>query len=60
VKIKRDLENQVRGLFKNLGLVIGRAKFNVFAVRAEKLIANCPGLVTAVTRVVMHSDHFNR
>jgi hypothetical protein len=32
VKIKRDLENHVRGLLKNLGLVIGRAKFNVFAV----------------------------
>src|SRR5271156_6137276 len=27
VKIKRDLENQIRGLLKNLGLVIGRAKF---------------------------------
>jgi transposase len=36
VKIKRDLENHVRGLLKNLGLVIGRAKFNVFAVRAEE------------------------
>jgi hypothetical protein len=23
VKIKRDIENQVRGLLKNLGLVIG-------------------------------------
>jgi transposase len=32
VKIKRDLENQVRGLLKNLGLVIGRAKFNVFVL----------------------------
>jgi transposase len=42
VKIKRDLENQVRGLLKNLGLVIGRAKFNVFAVRAEGLIENRP------------------
>src|SRR5262249_59742958 len=42
VKIKRDLENQVRGLFKNLGLVIGRAKFNVFSVLAEELIANRP------------------
>ncbi len=31
VKIKRDLENQVRGLLKNVGLVIGRAKLNVFA-----------------------------
>ena len=29
VKIKRDLENQIRRLLRNLGLVIGRAKFNV-------------------------------
>jgi acyl-CoA synthetase (AMP-forming)/AMP-acid ligase II len=42
VKIKRDLENHVRGLLKNLGLVIGRAKFNVFAVRAEELIQGRP------------------
>ena len=48
VKIKRDLENQVRGLLKNLGLVIGPAKFNVFAVRAEGLIENRPELVAAV------------
>jgi transposase len=48
VKIKRDLENQVRGLFKNLGLVIGRATFNVFAVRAEELIEDRPELVAAV------------
>src|SRR5262245_10591707 len=47
-KIKRDLENQVRGLFKNLGLVIGRAKFNVFAVQAEELIENRPELIAAV------------
>jgi transposase len=48
VKIKRDLENQVRGLLKNLGLVIGPAKFNVFAARAEGLIENRPELVAAV------------
>ena len=48
VKIKRDLENQIRGLLKNLGLVTGRAKFNVFAVRAEKLIENRPALIAAV------------
>ena len=29
-EIKRDVENQIRGLLKNLGLVIGRAKMNVF------------------------------
>jgi transposase len=48
VKIKRDLENQVRGLLKNLGLVIGRAKFDVFAVRAGHLIEDRPELVAAV------------
>ena len=48
VKIKRDLENHVRGLLKNLGLIIGRAKFNVFAVRAEELIEGRPELVAAI------------
>src|SRR5712672_2341070 len=52
VKIKRDLENQVRGLFKNLGLVIGRGTFNVFAVRAEELIEDRPELVAAVRRLL--------
>ena len=42
VKIKRDLENQIRGLLKNLGLVIGRAKMNTFASRAKELIEDCP------------------
>jgi transposase len=48
VKNKRDLENHVRGLLKNLGLVIGRAKFNVFAVRAEELIEGRPELIAAM------------
>src|SRR5262245_9963705 len=48
VKIKRDLENQIRGLFKNLGLVIGRAKFNVFATRTEGSINDRPELAAAV------------
>jgi transposase len=48
VKIKRDLENHVRGLLKNLGLVIGRATFNVFAVRAEELIEGRPELIAAI------------
>jgi transposase len=48
VKIKRDLENQVRGLLKNLGLVIGRATFNVFVTRAEELIKGRSELVAAV------------
>src|SRR6266700_997882 len=48
VKIKRDLENQIRGLLKNLGLVIGRAKMNVFVVRAAELIEDQPELAAAV------------
>jgi transposase len=48
VKIKRDLENQIRGLLKNLGLVIGRAKMNVFAARAGELIQDRPELTAAV------------
>jgi len=48
VKIKRDLENQIRGLLKNLGRVIGRAKFNGFAARAAELIEDCPELVAVV------------
>src|SRR5208337_4520464 len=48
VKIKRDLENHVRGLLKNLGLVVGPAKFNVFAVRAEELVEGRPELIAAI------------
>jgi transposase len=52
VKIKRDLENQIRGLIKNIGLVIGRAKFNGFAARAEELIEDHPELVAAVRPLI--------
>jgi transposase len=48
VKIKRDLENQIRGLLKNLGRFIGRAKMNTFAIRATELIEGRPGLANAV------------
>src|SRR6201988_4754233 len=48
VKIKRDIENQIRGLLKNLGLVIGRAKMNMFAVRAAQLAKDRSELLAAV------------
>jgi transposase len=48
VKIKRDLENQIRGLLKNLGLVIGQAKMNVFVMRATELIGARPEIAAAV------------
>jgi transposase len=55
VKIKRDLENQVRGLLKNLGYVIGRAKFNVFTARAEELIVGRSELVVAAVRPLLEA-----
>jgi transposase len=48
VKIKRDIENQIRGLLKDLGLVIGRAKMNMFAVRAAQLAEDRLELCAAV------------
>ena len=48
VKIKRDIENQIRGLLKNLGLVIGRAKMNTFKARAQELIEDKPALIAVV------------
>jgi transposase len=38
VKTKCDLENQIRGLLKNHGLVIGKAGGNIFRRRAEELL----------------------
>jgi transposase len=38
VKIKCDLENQIRGLLKNLGFIIGKAGGTVFARRVEELL----------------------
>jgi transposase len=49
VKIKRDLENQIRGLLKNLG----PAKMNAFALRAAELIENRPELAVAVTPLLI-------
>ncbi len=48
VKIKRDIENQIRGLLKNLGLVIGRAKMNTFKTRTQELIEGKPALTAVV------------
>jgi transposase len=60
VKIKRDLENQIRGLLKNLGLVIGRAKMNVFAARAAELIQDRPELTAAVVPLLKTREVIER
>jgi len=60
VKIKRDIENQVRGLLKNLGLVIGQAKMNVFAVRATELAEARPELAAAVEPLLKAREAIER
>jgi transposase len=52
VKIKRDLENQIRGLLKNHGLVIGKAGGNVFRRRAEELVGE-HGLLQEAVRPLL-------
>ena len=44
VAMRRDLENQLRGLFKTFGLVIGRANGSVFLNRAQLVSAEAPEL----------------
>ena len=60
VKIKRDIENQIRELLKNLGLVIGRAKMNVFAVRAAELAEARPELAAAVEPLLKAREALER
>ena len=52
VKIKRDLENQIRGLLKNHGLIIGKAGGKVFQRRAEALLG-AQGLLAAAVRPLL-------
>ncbi len=60
VKIKRDLSNQVRGLLKNVGLIIGKAQGQVFTARAEELIAGRPDLRSAVEPLLAARDGISR
>ena len=48
VKMLRDIENQIRGLLKNLGLVIGRAKEGVFTRRVLALLDDRPDLALII------------
>jgi transposase len=52
VKIKTDLENLIRGLLKNQGLVIGKARGNTFLRRAEELLSR-DGLLWEAVRPLL-------
>ncbi len=48
INTKRTLENHLRGVLKNTGLVIGRAKGGTYSVRVRELLANEPELAAIV------------
>lgn len=48
VKMLRDTENQIRGLLKNLGLVIGRAKEGVFTRRVRQILDERPDMALII------------
>ena len=52
IKIKTDLENQIRGLLKNLGLVVGKGRGNVFRHRVEELLSR-DGLLWEAVRPLL-------
>jgi len=56
VKVKRDLENQIRGLLKNLGLRIGKAGGKVFQRRAEELVGEHRLLQMAIRPLLAVSE----
>jgi transposase len=48
VKMKRDLENQIRGLLKIAGLLVGTARGNAFSQRVLELAEQSPELAVSV------------
>jgi len=60
VQMKRDLENQIRGLLKNFGLIIGRAKMNTFTARTNELIDGKPALAVAIEPLLKAREAIGR
>jgi transposase len=60
VRIKRDLENQIRSLLKNFGLIIGRAKQNTFTLRAGDLLDGRPELAAAIEPLLRAREAIGR
>ncbi len=48
VKMKRDVENQMRGLLKNFGLIIGKVGRSAFPARVKELLVERPILERAI------------
>src|SRR5258705_12587563 len=57
VKMRGEIENQIRGLVKNLGLVIGRAKRNTFTTRVQKRSGAQPALQAVAEPLLQAAAH---
>ena len=60
VKTKRDLENQIRGLLKNHGFMIGKGGGNVFRRRVEELVGEQGLLWEAVRPLIEIRERVGR
>jgi len=60
VRMLRDIENQIRGLLKNLGGVIGRAKQGVFTRRVRELLDERPDMTFIIEPLMNARDDLAR
>jgi transposase len=60
VKIRRDLENQIRGTLNNLGLIIGKVQGKAFAARVNELVADRPDLAQVVRPLLAARESVRR
>jgi transposase len=56
VKMKRDLENQIRGLLKIAGLLVGTARGHAFVARVKDLAKHSPELAPPVMPLLIARD----
>src|SRR5262245_51221133 len=60
VKMKRDLENQIRGQLKNLGLLIGTVRGQAFHDRVQELVEGKTYLAVAVLPLLVSCNNMVR
>ena len=54
--MKRDIENQMRALLKNFGLIIGKVGRNAFTTRVRELLVERPILESAILPLLTMRD----
>ena len=60
VASRRDLENQMRGLLKPFGLLVGKVRGRGFEGRVRELIADAPAIPPCSSTFSFSSSDFDR